>query len=292
MERNLELEGMLVGHLIGEVPRKSSKPVLYAMRGDGLWEIRTNSLGVFRRRAAKVRIPGLPCGLEEGFELSVPKIPVALLWQAIAFFRQVYELHQSESAVRAVYDRKRRRYFLDCPPQEVCAAHCHFDRKRTFEDAIVVAEIHSHGQMSAGFSGTDNKDELADRFYGIVGRVMDFFPETCFRLSIGGNHLAVAIGELFDTENDPLAKAKFPPGWLDQVKKQELPKLPSGWAGRSRRFLDDPDDPENLLLFDLDEDPEDDDEDEEEMRREEELEMLGVPDEEEHEWPERRNRRR
>jgi PRTRC genetic system protein A len=254
MERNLELEGMLVGHFIGEIPHKYNKPVLYVMRGDGLWEIRTNSLGVFRRMAAKVCIPGLPYGFKEGFELSVPKIPVALLWQAIAFFRQVYELHESESAVRVVYDQKCNRYFLDCPPQEVCAVHCHFDRKQTFKDAIVVAEIHSHGQMSASFSKTDDKDELADRFYGIVGKVTDFFPETRFRLSIGGNHLDVTVDELFNTENDPLTKAKFPPSWLDQVKEQELPKLPSSWSNRRlKRLLDDP---ENLLMFDDEDDEE------------------------------------
>jgi PRTRC genetic system protein A len=262
MERNLELEGMLVGHFIGDMPRKCDKPVSYVMRGDGLWEIRTNTLGVFRRLAAKARIPGLPCGFEEGFELLVPKIPLSLLWQAVAFFRQVFALHKSESAVRFVYDRKRRRYFLDCPPQDVCATHCRFDRKRTFENSAVVLELHSHGGFGAAFSSTDNRDEIADRFYGIVGKVEEFFPETCFRLSMGGNHLPVELHELFDTANDPMLGAKFPPGWLDQVKKTEpAPTFPKGGS----RYLDDPDDPENANLFlpgwdEVDEDPEDDEE--------------------------------
>jgi hypothetical protein len=199
--------------------------------------------------------------LVEGFELTVPKIPLSLLWQAVAFFRQVYGLHQSEAAVRAVYNRKTKRYFLDCPPQEVSAARCNFDRHQSFSDGIVVAEIHSHGRLQAGFSGTDDKDELADRFYGIVGRVEDFFPQTCFRLAIGGNHLDVDICDLFDTAGDPMQGARFPTAWLDQVKKRETVRPPR-FCG-SRRFLDDLDDPENrdFLLPNWDHyDPDDDDE--------------------------------
>ena len=238
--KDLELEGMLVGHFVGSIPRGSDKPVSYIMQGNGLWEIRRNVLGTFRKHIAKARIPGLSCDLEEGFDLSVPKIPLPLLWQIVSFFRQVYKLHHSEAIVRVVYDRKEKRYFLDCPPQVVSAAHCNFDRTRMPVCGVVVAEIHSHGQLQAEFSGTDNRDELADRFYGIVGQVSDFFPQTNFRVSIGGRRLSVELQDLFDVERDSMFGAKFPLCWLDQVKERpplrkfEIPK----------RFLED----RNLLL--------------------------------------------
>lgn len=251
MAKDLDLEGMLVGHFVGSVPRGNDKPVSYVMQGNGLWEIRRNALGVFRRHAAKAHVPGLPRDLEEGFELAVPKIPLSLLWQAVAFFRKVYELHHSEAIVRVVYDRRTKRYLLDCPPQEVSAAHCGFDRTRIPAHCIMVAEIHSHGSLAAGFSGTDDKDELADRFYGIVGKVGEFFPETCFRVSIGGKRLSVEVADLFDVERDPMLGAKFPVGWLDQVKEKQLPKVRGGWDGpmSALRTLDDPDDPENRDMF-------------------------------------------
>lgn len=241
MEKNAALAGM-VGHHIG-APSKCDKPVIWAMCGDGLWEIRRNSLGIFRRQVTKATIPGLPSGLEEGFELALPKVPISMLWQTVSFFRHVYGLYQSEAAVRVAWNHKTRKYFLECPPQDVSAARCNFDRSRSIENSIIVAEIHSHGQMSAGFSGTDDKDELADRFYGVVGKVLDFFPQVSFRLAIGGNHLDIEVCDLFDTGNDPMLGAKFPPGWLDQVKKRETKPF------RPRRFLDDPDDPENMELF-------------------------------------------
>lgn len=257
--KDLELEGMLVGHYIGQVPKGCGKPVVYVMQGNGLWEIRRNALGTFCRHATKARIPGLPRDLEEGFELSVPKIPLSLLWQAVAFFRKVYDLHKSEAIVRVAYDRKSKRYFLDCPPQQVNAAHCGFDRTKVPGNSIIVAEIHSHGRLAAGFSSTDDSDELADRFYGIVGQVQDFFPQTCFRVSIGGKRLSVELEELFDVEHDPMLKAKFPSGWLDQVKEHKPLRFDGTRRHRnpvdedlplfSGRRLDDPDDPENRSMF-------------------------------------------
>jgi hypothetical protein len=92
-----------------------------------------------------------------------------------------------------------------------------------------------------------------------VGQVLDFFPQTCFRVSIGGKRLSVELSELFDVENDPMLKAKFPPGWLDQVKEHKLP-LFGGTRRRPdsadkdmplfpRRSLDDLNDPENRSMF-------------------------------------------
>ncbi len=241
MEKRPDLTAMLVDHFIGEIPEDAVKPVSYAMCGDGMWEIRRNAVGTFFRHAAPMQIPGLPDGPGEGFELAVPKIPLQLLWQAIAFFREVFAVHKSEAAVRVAYSRKSGKYFLDCPPQEVSAARCHFDRLRVPADSVVVAEIHSHGDLTAQFSSIDDRDEIADRFYGVVGHVDDFFPQVTLRLSIGGNHMDVDVPELFDTERDPMGRATFPPGWLDQVKHKPFrprgKKLPDADDGDPSMFL-------------------------------------------------------
>jgi PRTRC genetic system protein A len=245
MNKNLELENMLVGHFIGQMPNECDKPVSYVMQGNGLWEIRKNTLGVFRRHAAKAHVPGLPSTLKEGFDLHVPKIPLSLLWKAVAFFRKVFELHKSEAIVRVIFNHKMKRYFLDCPPQEVNAAHCGFNRTRMPNGGVVVAEIHSHGGLRASFSSTDDNDELADRFYGIVGKVYNFFPQTCFRVSIGGQHLSISLSDIFAIEKDPMLGAKFPPEWLNQVKEYK-PKL-TNIPDMSMRYPDDPEDMENMI---------------------------------------------
>lgn len=247
MEKKLELENMLVGHFIGSIPDDCEKPVSYVMCGDGMWEIRKNSLGTFRRKSSKTKIPGLPCIFEEGFELSIPKAPLSLLWQAVAFFREIYRIHQSEAALRLVYDRKTNRYSFDCPQQEVSMARCEFDRRKTLGQSVIVAEIHSHGQIAASFSGTDDKDEIADRFYGVVGKVLDFFPEVNFRLAIGGNHMPIGIEELFAVENDPMLKAQFPSKWLDQVKKKELVRIQQ----KGKKFLNETNEPGKNLSWDF-----------------------------------------
>jgi len=216
----LDLENMLVDHYIGNLPAVS-KPVSYIMQGDGLWEIRKNSIGIFRKRVAKIHIPGLTSNMWQGVELTVPKIPIDLFWKSIAFFRKVYDIYGTESAVRVIYDKKAKRYFLDCPTQEVSSVSCSFDREKNFPNGIVVAELHSHGSFAAAFSPTDDKDEVADRFYGIVGKVSEFFPQVCFRASVGGKWLTIKVEDLFDLESDPMVQAKFPSKWMDSVKLQE-----------------------------------------------------------------------
>lgn len=245
MKKDLELEGMLVEHFVGGIPDGNRKPVSYVMQGDGLWEVRRNLIGTFRRHLSRARVPGLGCHLREGFNLSVPKIPLGILWQAAAFFRRVFELHRSESIVRAIYNRKAKRYFLDCPPQEVSSAHCAFDRPKVPEGCVVVAEIHSHGGLPAGFSDVDDGDEVADRFFGIVGRVADLFPQTCFRISVGGTRFSVGVADLFDTGCDPICSARFPAEWLDQVRDAPPPVVEKDLSCMDLRSIDDPDDPEN-----------------------------------------------
>lgn len=290
MTGDFELERMLVDHAIGKAP-ESGKPVSYVMQGSGLWEVRKNALGVFRRHLAKASIPGLPSDLREGFDLAVPRIPLSLLWQAVAFFRKVYEMRQSEAAVRAVFDRKAKRYVLDCPQQEVSKAHCGFDRTKTPANGVVVLELHSHGGFGAAFSSTDDKDELADRFYGIVGQVMSFLPQTCFRVSIGGTRLDVDISELFDLGADPMLKAKFPTEWLDRVSEHK-PQIMLPSSGEApHRFLDDPYDMENYwaMARRMAEGRQDEDDDEE---YEEDGSIWDDLDEEDKEWLGRQRRRR
>ena len=216
MERH-EIEGMLVGHFVGRVSDRFEKPVAYVMSGDGLWEIRRNQLGVFRRRIAKARIPGLVENLTEGFDLTFPKPPVRLLWDAVGFFREVYTKYGTESLVRLVWDRSKDRHVLECPEQVVSRASVRFEKSALSDGKVVVAEIHSHGNMRAGFSATDDSDELADRFYGVVGKLGSFLPEIRFRLSMGGAKLDVCPSDLFDIGGDPMLGMKSQPLWMPKV---------------------------------------------------------------------------
>jgi len=218
----LALQKMLVDHHIGELPKDSKKKVLYLMQGDGVWQIRKNKIGTFYIHQAETRIPGLPSNMEEGWELDVPLVPSRLLKTTLSFFRAIYKKHQSEAHVQFFYDTKAEEYILNCPKQKVSGGSVSYENTRSFEspEKILVLEMHSHGGMSAFFSGTDDGDEKDDRFFGVVGKIGQFYPEIKLRLSIGGHKIEVDVDEIFDVENELCDD--FPKEWLRKVKKQKI----------------------------------------------------------------------
>jgi PRTRC genetic system protein A len=226
--RRIEIERTLVDHFVGELPPGDfGKPIAYVLQRNGLWERRTNPLGTFCRCVAKAHIPGLPVILKEGFELAVPKMPTSILWEAIAFFRAVYFKLGTESILRVVYDRRRKAYITECPSQIVAGAGLAFEKKALPYGRLLVAEIHSHAGFDAGFSSTDDNDELGDRFYGVVGRLGEALPQVTFRLSVGGDRVRVPLDSIFILD-DPIFSCSFPAEWLDRVVKHGSRERHSG----------------------------------------------------------------
>ena len=60
-----------------------------------------------------------------------------------------------------------------------------------------VLDIHSHGMMSAFFSGTDNKDEQGLKLYMVVGRLDTLVPEVEIRVGVYGYFARVEFDEIF-----------------------------------------------------------------------------------------------
>jgi len=216
---NTKLQAMLVEHVVGDVSNESNKPVTYAMQGDGLWEIRRSPLGVFCRNLAQAKIPGLKSGLKPGFDLAVPLIPAPFLGRAISFFRHVYSNHGTESILRFLYDKGKACYVIECPEQIVTVASAKFKRNAIDHSRyVLVADIHSHGSMTAHFSGTDDRDELADMFYVVVGQLSSLFPALKVRLRLGGQEFELKDEDLFSSDGGFSTCEPFPKEWLEKVR--------------------------------------------------------------------------
>ena len=85
------------------------------------------------------------------------------------------------------------RYDLRRPVQERSPGGVHYD--------VVpgtVLDIHSHGGMSAWFSGTDNRDEQGLKLYCVVGRVNTMLPEALFRVGVYGYFCPLEVEDIFD----------------------------------------------------------------------------------------------
>lgn len=221
MDKKLMLEKMLIGHYVESVPDQCKKKVCYVMQRDGIWEVRSNKLGAFTTHVAECDIPGLTSDMEEGWELTVPQIPADFLVKIITFFRKINTIHDSEVFLQIFYNLEKNEYFIWCPKQRVSGASVHYENDDHMQDPnnLLVLEIHSHNTMSAFFSATDDADEKGDRFFGVVGKINNFFPEIKLRLSVGSRKRSVDIDELFDVEEDVYHSDNFPKEWLDHVKK-------------------------------------------------------------------------
>jgi PRTRC genetic system protein A len=75
---------------------------------------------------------------------------------------------------------------LEIPDQTQTSASCRpLDSGPESSHARALIEIHSHHEMPAFFSGTDNKDEQGFRIYGVIGRVFSA-PELRARVGCHG----------------------------------------------------------------------------------------------------------
>lgn len=254
MNSKLLLQKQMVGHYIEKIPNKCNKKVIYLLQGDGLWQIRKNKIGTFNIKMSDVIVPGLETNVEEGIELSVPKIPLSLWDTTLSFFKDVQKKQDTEAYLQFFYDSDKEEYILHCPEQMVGKASVKYTTSPEFEsdNMICVMEIHSHGTMSAFFSGTDNADEKDDRFFGVVGKINSLYPETKFRLMLGGQEIPIEFSEIFEQKEN----AKYPSHWLQNIKKEK-----SFWSGKGARdknseqmhldeleLMDDEDDEWDLYL--------------------------------------------
>lgn len=214
-------------HTDVEWPTDFSK-VNYVMRGNGLWEVRQNQIGIFYNLLHECNIGGFPKEeFEESFvELALPRIPREMLNQIIAFFRKLTEKHDFEAYVQVVWDKNEQTYKIICPKQVVSKARVQYVATNPPPHQVIVLDIHSHNSMNAFFSGVDDSDERkrGDRFFGVVGKLDMAEPQIKLSFILGGGErVMVDLEVLFEEET-------FPSEWLDQVEFED--RLPNAELAR------------------------------------------------------------
>ena len=75
-------------------------------------------------------------------------------------------------------------------------------------------DIHSHNNMNAFFSETDNRDERAARVYAVVGKVTGFFPEIKVRIANSRSFVEIDPSVVFESV---AAVQDFPEEWKAAV---------------------------------------------------------------------------
>ena len=75
-------------------------------------------------------------------------------------------------------------------------------------------DIHSHNNMNAFFSKTDDCDEKAARVYAVVGKISGFFPEIKVRIANSRSFVEIDPSVVFESV---VAVRDFPEEWKTAV---------------------------------------------------------------------------
>lgn len=167
----------------------------YILAGNGLFKRGRNRHVEVMLPVTGCRVAGLPAAVPY-LRLAGERLPGRLLHTLLVDARRRAWAHPAEALYLIYRDGDRTR--LCYPPQEATAAHIAYEGSG---DPAIIAEIHSHCELGAFFSSTDNRDELGFRFYGVVGHIFSR-PALILRLGLHGDHWPVAVTDLF-TDSGP-----------------------------------------------------------------------------------------
>jgi PRTRC genetic system protein A len=189
-------------------PAALTKLNTWFIAGNGKWLIQKNKAGYFGIKKTDEGIPTLPeARLSNAFlSMAHGKIPEAILEQIIAFFRAVMAKHSGSEAFCQVYwDLQESKHVIHVPKQTVSGASVRYDATKNLDKSnperyVFVYECHSHNNMGAFWSGTDNADEKDLRLYGVFGRLGQDKYEYKHRTIIGEEEVDVPLELIFDVK--------------------------------------------------------------------------------------------
>jgi PRTRC genetic system protein A len=131
--------------------------------------------------------------VETWAKLSIPVIPEELTRQMVAFFSAIYEKQKTEAVLLLFFSEKEGKFQWLCPAQEVSSARASFDYFQRVEESYqLVGTAHSHANMGAFHSSTDEHDESGvDGLHITVGRLGEDNIDICSSLAVNGNRFNV-----------------------------------------------------------------------------------------------------
>ena len=120
--------------------------------------------------------------LQPHFRLKLPRIPAHLLDSILADARHVRRPDGGLNEVLYQFQHQGQSIQVKKPNQQTTATSV---KAMTRDNSTILCELHSHGNIQAYFSQTDNADEQAAKLYAVVGR-LDSVPEMRLRVGVYG----------------------------------------------------------------------------------------------------------
>ena len=154
--------------------------------------------------------------VKAGFTPALPLIPAEKLLYILRFFKYMAHKGNLEALVNVYWDKQDSCFVLDVPEQKVTRTSISSRISGKFDSGrfIHYMDIHSHNNMNAFFSRTDDRDEKAARVYAVVGRISSFFPEIKVRIANSRSFVEIDPSVVFE---GIVAAGDFPEEWKTAV---------------------------------------------------------------------------
>lgn len=183
-------------HIYTGQPLPTPWPYDYVLAGQGVIKrLETPHVYAEAMVSAGAFIAGLKPWPFETY-LKVPKIPATWLRSVLEHARRA----GSNDPVGRPIEQMYHFHYLDTgwrvsvPKQEASTGRVSY---RGGSEATVGLDLHSHHEMAAYFSQTDDRDEQGARFYAVIGRIFTK-PEIALRLGLYGDWLELDPLFLFE----------------------------------------------------------------------------------------------
>lgn len=175
---------------------------------NGFFRKITNSVGTFTFKVAEAPVDlGLTKECEFSYEPSkdIPKIPISIYQEIENFFKHIQSIFKSEVYCSIVWDKEKRDFFINVPEQKVSSTQVDYENEvLSNSNWIEVCQIHSHSSMDSFFSPGDDKDEVAGKLFGVIGRCNTDKPTSVWRVGFNRQTKPLLLEEIFDLSKDKL----------------------------------------------------------------------------------------
>lgn len=192
-------------HKRDPLPANDALAYQYILAGNGVFVRAETRFFTALLPVTACTVRGLP-PLHPQFQLLVPRILARLLDVVLSDARRARRpdnglnevLYQFYHHGRAVQVKKPAQ---QTTPTSVATSVAASVTTAVADAASIICDLHSHGNMRAFFSQTDNADEQGARLYAVIGR-LDSEPEMRLRVGVYGYWQPLPLTAVF-TNNGP-----------------------------------------------------------------------------------------
>lgn len=195
--------------------------IYYVVAANGVFLVNRTSL--FASVTPARSLPGLqPC--EPSLQLFIPRVPARVMDELWGFFQAVYRRWDGEAVAFLFYAPARRTFRVAVPPQTLVRyrsfGHWYTERRVTYatlprpDGFIKLGDAHSHPEMPAFVSSTDDRDDQQDGLRIVLGNLHRPRPDVHVSFVAHATRFPLRPEDVLEDFAAPIPP---PAAWLDMI---------------------------------------------------------------------------